>query len=104
MARSMRFLGLSVRITDPNLAKVNLAPHFQVDGRNDFKIPMNGACALGSIRAEEVDACDLFIAAKLKSATLEILDGENQPTAHQWHAALLSRRPPQQHLRHGTSR
>jgi hypothetical protein len=71
-------LGLNVKVTDPSIAKLDLSPHFQIIGGNDFKVPDEWREWLGSIRVEEVEACDLFIAAKLKSAAPEILDGENQ--------------------------
>jgi len=67
-------LGLAVKVTDPNIGKLNLTPHFQVIGESDFTIPDEW---LGSIRVEEVEACDLFIAAKVRSATPDVLDGEN---------------------------
>src|SRR5450755_778548 len=70
-------LGLSVKVTDPGIAALDLSPHFQFIGGNDFTIPDEWRGWLGSIRVEEVEACDLFIAAKLKSATPEVLDGEN---------------------------
>ena len=70
-------LGLSVKVTDPNVGKLDLSPNFQIIGGSDFTIPDEWRGWLGSIRVEEVEACDLFIAAKLKSATPDILDGEN---------------------------
>jgi hypothetical protein len=78
-------LGLSVKATDPNIATLDLSPSFQIIGGSDFKIPDEWREWLGSIRVEEVEACDLFIAAKLKSATPDILDGENiQLNNHVW--------------------
>ena len=70
-------LGLSVKVTDPDIAKLDLSPNFQIIGGNDFKVPDEWREWLGSIRVEEVEACDLFIAAKIKSKTPDILDGEN---------------------------
>jgi hypothetical protein len=70
-------LGLSVKITDPSIARLDLSPHFQIIGGSDFRIPNEWREWLGSIRVEEVEACDLFIAAKLKSAAPDVLDGEN---------------------------
>ena len=71
-------LGLSVKVTDPNTGRLDLSPNFHVIGGNDFKIPDEWREWLGSIRVEEVEACDVFIAAKLKSAAPDILDGENK--------------------------
>jgi hypothetical protein len=70
-------LGLSVKVMAPNVAELDLAPNFQVIEGANFKVPDEWREWLGSIRVEEVEACDLFIAAKLKSATPDVLDGEN---------------------------
>jgi hypothetical protein len=70
-------LGLSIKVTDPAVDRLDLSPHFQVISGNDFKIPDDWREWLGSIRVEEVEACDLFIAAKVPSAAPDILDGEN---------------------------
>ena len=70
-------LGLAVKVTDPDVGKLDLSPHFQIIGGSDFTIPPEWREWLGSIRVEEVEACDLFIAAKLQSATPDVLDGEN---------------------------
>jgi hypothetical protein len=70
-------LGLNVKITDPNVANLDLSPDFQIIGGSDFKVPDEWRAWLGSIRVEEVEACDVFVAAKMKSATPDILDGEN---------------------------
>jgi hypothetical protein len=43
-----------------------------------FDVPTEWREWLGSIRAEEVAGCNLFLASKLASATPDILDGENQ--------------------------
>lgn len=78
-------LGLSVKVTDPDIAKLDLSPGFQIIGGNDFKIRDEWREWLGSIRVEKVEACDLFIAAKMKSKTPDILDGENiQLNNHVW--------------------
>lgn len=70
-------LGLSVKVTDPNVYALDLAPHFQIIRASDFTIPDEWRGWLGSIRVEEVEACDLFISSKLTSATPDVLDGEN---------------------------
>lgn len=70
-------LGLSIKVTDPAIGRLDLSPHFQVIGGSDFKIPDEWREWLGSIRVEEVEACDLFIVAKLRSTAPDILDGEN---------------------------
>jgi hypothetical protein len=55
----------------------SLGPHFQIIGGADFKVPDEWRQWLGSIRIEEVEACDLFIAYKVNAATPDVLDGEN---------------------------
>jgi hypothetical protein len=70
-------LGLSVKVTDAAIFKLDLVPHFQIIGANDFSIPDHWREWLGTIRVEEVEACDLFVAAKLRSATPDVLDAEN---------------------------
>jgi hypothetical protein len=70
-------LGLSVKVTDPAVFKLDLSPRFQIIGANDFSFPDHWREWLGTIRVEEVEACDLFVAAKLRSATPEVLDAEN---------------------------
>lgn len=70
-------LGLSLKITDPAVIKLDLSPHFTIIGGSNFKIPHEWREWLGSIRVDEVEACDLFIAAKLKSRSPEVLDGVN---------------------------
>ena len=70
-------LGLSVKVTDPEVSKLDLSPRFQIIGANDFSVPDHWRGWLGTIRVEEVEACDLFVAAKLVSATPGVLDAEN---------------------------
>ncbi|WP_298242048.1 hypothetical protein [uncultured Bradyrhizobium sp.] len=70
-------LGLNIKVTDPKVGHLDLEPNFQIIGGADFKVPDEWREWLGSIRVEEVEACDLFIACKLRSATPDILDGEN---------------------------
>jgi hypothetical protein len=69
-------LGLSVKV-GPEVFRLDLSPNFQIIRASNFRIPDEWRGWLGSIRAEEVEACDLFIAAKLQSATPNILDDEN---------------------------
>src|SRR5581483_6835167 len=69
-------LGLSVKVTDPKVFRLDLAPNFQIIRGADFGVPEHWRQWLGSIRVEEVEACELFIASKLASATPDVLDGE----------------------------
>jgi len=70
-------LGLNVNVTEATISNLDLSPSFHAISGNDFKVSDEWREWLGSIRVEEVDACDLFIAAKLKSKTPDVLDGEN---------------------------
>src|SRR6185437_14295394 len=87
-------LGLSVKVTDRAIFALEVSPRFQVIGANEFTVPDHWREWLGTIRVEEVEACDLFIAAKLKSAAPGVLDGENiQLNNRVWgfyHGLLLS--------------
>jgi hypothetical protein len=70
-------LGLSVKVTHPDIAALDLGPGFQIIDGASFKVPGEWRDWLGTIRVEEVEACDVFIAAKLMSAAPDVLDGEN---------------------------
>lgn len=87
-------LGLNVKVTDPEVGRLNLGPHFQMIGAADFMVPDEWREWLGSIRIEEVEDCDLFVACKLNSATPDILDGENILLINRlwdfWRGLLLS--------------
>lgn len=87
-------LGLNVKVIDPNVGKLNLGPRFQIIGGADFTVPDEWREWLGSIRIEEVGACNLFIACKLNSATPDILDDENNLLTNRlwgfWRGLLLS--------------
>jgi hypothetical protein len=51
-----------------------------------FDVPAEWRKWLGSIRADEVAGCNLFLASKLTSATPDILDGENLTLENRvWH-------------------
>jgi hypothetical protein len=70
-------LGLSVKVDDAEMARLDLSPHFEIiDGRR-FTIPDEWRKWLGTIRVEEIEACNLFVTSKLKSSTPDVLDGEN---------------------------
>lgn len=60
-----------------------------------FDVPADWCEWLGSIRAEEVSDCNLFLVSRIASATPEILDGENKILEKRvWHfyvGLLLSR-------------
>ena len=75
-------LGLSIKLPHEGLGGLDLSPHFSVIGGREFKIPDQWREWLGSIRVEEVEACDLFIAAKLASSAPGVLDAENQLLTH----------------------
>jgi hypothetical protein len=70
-------LGLSVKVIDPAIKGLDLSPNFRLISGNDFTIQDHWRDWLGSIRVGEVEARDLFIAVKLRSVALEVLDGEN---------------------------
>ena len=55
-----------------------VAPDLWVLTTTTFDVPGTWREWLGSIRADEVEGCNLFLVSKLASATPDILDGENQ--------------------------
>jgi hypothetical protein len=87
-------LGLSVRLSDPTAVALNPPPAFQVIGANDFTVPEEWRGWLGTVGVQEVEACDLFIAAKKRSKAPGILDGENIELTNRiwdfWRGLLLS--------------
>ena len=92
-------LGFSVKVTDKNLYRLDLSPNFQIIRASDFRIPDEWRGWLGSIRVEEVEACDLFISSKLTSATPDVLPARtscSQPAYGRCTAACSSAAPSQQ--------
>ena len=55
-----------------------IAPNLWVLTATTFEVPPQWREWLGSIRADEVAGSNLFLVSKLVSATLGVLDGENQ--------------------------
>ena len=71
-------LGLSLKSDQAGFSEGPLSPELAVLTKAEFKIPSYWREWLGSIRAEEVEDCDLFIFSKLNSKQPNVLDGENQ--------------------------
>jgi len=71
-------LGLNLKSDQVGFVDEQLSPELAVLTRAAFKMPSHWREWLGSIRAEEVEDCDLFILSKLKSRHASVLDGENQ--------------------------
>jgi hypothetical protein len=71
-------LGLNLKSDQDGVLDEQLSPDLAVLTRAAFKMPSHWREWLGSIRAEEVEDCDLFILSKLKSKQASVLDGENQ--------------------------
>lgn len=66
-----------------------VAPNLTVLIDTTFDIPSQWRERLGTIRADEVARCNLFLVSKLTSATPGILDGENQSLQRGvWHFYL----------------
>ena len=70
-------IGLNVKI-EGRIAKGAFPPHFFLLADTKFNIPAHWRDWLGSIRADEVERCDLLLISKLPSSKPEILDDENQ--------------------------
>jgi hypothetical protein len=71
-------LGLNLKSDQAGFVDEQLSQKLTVLSRAAFKMPPHWRDWLGSIRAEEVEDCDLFILSKLKSKQAGVLDGENQ--------------------------
>ncbi|MCZ4501148.1 MAG: hypothetical protein JWQ74_3705 [Marmoricola sp.] len=71
-------LGLSLKSDQAGFAAEQISPELSVLTQSSFKMPSHWREWLGSIRAEEVEDCDLFILTKLQSKHPGVLDSENQ--------------------------
>jgi len=70
-------VGLELKM-DETLPLQQLTPDLYVFGDTAFQVPAHWQEWLGTIRTEEVQACNLFLLAKMPSARPEVLDVENQ--------------------------
>jgi hypothetical protein len=71
-------LGLNLKSDQAGFADEALNADLRVLTQSAFKMPSHWREWLGSIRVGEVEACDLFVVAKMKSKQVGVLDGENQ--------------------------
>ena len=69
-------VGLGVK-TEGDIPEGELAPGLFVLTKTAFHIPAHWREWLGSIRADEVKDCNIFLVSKLRSARPGVLDGEN---------------------------
>lgn len=70
-------VGLSVKVKQ-NVPNGLIAPRLWVVNGPQFQMPIHWKEWLGTIRAEEVEAANLFLLSKIKSERPDVLDGENQ--------------------------
>ncbi len=70
-------VGLNVKI-DEQLPLERITPNLWVLADTTFDVPPHWQEWLGSIRAREVENCNLFLFSKLASHTADVLDAENQ--------------------------
>ena len=70
-------VGLAVKLEGPPPPE-QIAPNLWVLTDTTFDVPSEWQEWLGSVRADEVAASNLFLVSKLASATPDVLDGENQ--------------------------
>lgn len=71
-------LGLNLKSDQTGFADETLNADLTVLTQSAFKMPSHWREWLGSMRAEEVEDCDLFVVAKMKSKQVAVLDAENQ--------------------------
>jgi hypothetical protein len=75
------FVGLSVNV-EQNVPRGLIAPRLWLVSGPQFQVPSHWKEWLGTIRAEEVEAANLFLLSKIKSERPDVLDGENQSLQH----------------------
>ncbi len=71
-------LGLSIKSDADGFRDEVLLPELSILTQTAFKMKEHWREWLGSIRAEEVDDCDLFIVSKMRSNRPQVLDEEKQ--------------------------
>ena len=74
-------IGLSANV-ERNVRQGLIAPRLWVVTEPQFQVPSHWKEWLGTIRAEEVEAANLFLVSKIKSEQPDVLDGENQSLQH----------------------
>ncbi len=70
-------VGLNVKF-EGRLPAGRITPNLWVLAAPNFKLPSHWQEWLGSIRAQEVEDCNLFLLSKVNSSTPGVLDAENQ--------------------------
>jgi hypothetical protein len=75
-------VGLSVK-TEGQIPSGTITPTLSVLADTTFSIPQHWQEWLGSIRAQEVEDCNLFFLSKVSSSTSGVLDAENQKLQQQ---------------------
>ena len=75
------FVGLSVKL-EQNVPMRLIAPRLWVVNGPHLQVPSHWKEWLGTIRAEEVEAANLFLLSKINSERPEDLDGENKSLQH----------------------
>lgn len=70
-------VGLNVKINE-HLLPEKFAPNLWVLADTTFNIPPHWQEWLGTIRARQVESCNLFLLSKLASLTPDVLDDENE--------------------------
>lgn len=78
-------MGLNLKL-EGYLPSDELAPGYSVLVDEQFQIPAHWREWLGTIRAEELDNCNLYLLSKQRSAYVSVLDAENQALQQRvWH-------------------
>jgi hypothetical protein len=70
-------VGLDVKV-DEHIPSGSIAPNLSILADTTFNVPSNWREWLGSIRAREVEDCNLFLLSTQPSQTPDILDVENE--------------------------
>lgn len=70
-------LGLKAKV-EGHIPFKQFAPNLWAMGDETFKLPTHWREWIGSIHADEIESCNLFLLSKMPSASAEVDDGENQ--------------------------
>jgi hypothetical protein len=71
-------LGLNIKSDRAGFSDEQVSPELAVVTQSAFKMPSHWREWLGTVRAEEVEDCDVFVLAKMQSKQAAVLDAENQ--------------------------
>ena len=84
-------IGLKIKLDGQNVGG-QIAPNFWALSDTTFSVPTHWRTWLGSMRADRVEECNLFLLSKLRSTTPDVLDEESERLSRRvqhWYYGLL---------------